>query len=614
MVIVVLGEQFLSELLTAGQTLAKQRGDALTVLLLSEDGLQPDWYKPADAIDTNQVALETLKADRPDQQITRWLEDNRPDMMAFVYDTHSDDERHLISKQLDPVLIRIRCPVALFNPGRDFRNRETEHPRTLIPYSGDSSSRFAVVTALQVNPNAQLTLIGTGPESKDEADRIARQEEFENSLGDFLDDPRITTRLILADNATDLLVTEAGNYDRIVIGAGKGNTFIRSMLGERIAISLNTIGQRLVNESPTSIVIVREYQGWLGSKISLAMARSETLLPTVTRAERVEIYKEVRRAARPRADFFTMIALSSAIAALGLILNSAAVIIGAMLIAPLMAAIIGMGLAMVHGDFRFLKTSAVATFQGALTAIAVGIVMGFANIDGAMTNEMVARTGPALLDLLIATLSGAAAAYALCRKNVSASLPGVAIAVALVPPLATVGLFLSLAEWSLAYGAFLLFMTNLAAIAFASGVVFTLVGFRPPNVPEEKAGRLLIFRRAFLGAGLLTLVVVTHLTVRSIDSLGEELLEHRIQQTIAEYISKEARGEVHLIDVDIVENTADLIHIIITAASTLDIKNVNFNKVVERLNAASNRDMKVSLVFAPMITQFGHAKDNSQAN
>ena len=140
-----------------------------------------------------------------------------------------------------------------------------------------------------------------------------------------------------------------------------------------------------------------------------------------------------------------------------------------------------------------------------------------------------------MLDLLVATVSGVAAAYALCRTSVSAALPGVAIAVALVPPLATVGLFLGIRDPALAYGALLLFLTNLAGITVASGVVFTLFGFRPPFVEEKDLHRIKLFQRSFLAAGLLLLIVFASLILISLaisllphlTALSDRLTAHR---------------------------------------------------------------------------------------
>ena len=284
--------------------------------------------------------------------------------------------------------------------------------------------------------------------------------------------------------------------------------------------------------------MVREYQGWLGSTLARILATGGGLFPDLDRSERIEAYRNIRRAARPGIDFFMMIGLSACIAGLGLVLNSPAVIIGAMLIAPLMSAIVGMGMAIVLGDTKFLLRSLGATLRGSAVAIAFGIAIGLFYLGREGTQEMLSRTGPTLLDLLVATLSGVAAAYALCRRNVSAALPGVAIAVALVPPLATIGLFLGMRDLQLAYGGFLLFITNLAGITCASGVVFTLFGFRPPNLGEKDLRRVKNFQRSFLAAGLLLLAVFSHLTVISVEDIAESNIENTVESVLTEHFAE----------------------------------------------------------------------------
>ncbi|MCP4452602.1 MAG: DUF389 domain-containing protein, partial [Planctomycetes bacterium] len=165
-----------------------------------------------------------------------------------------------------------------------------------------------------------------------------------------------------------------------------------------------------------------------------------------------------------------MIGLSAAIASLGLILDSGAIVIGAMLVAPLMSAIVGMGMAIIQGDLRFLLQTLRASLLGAAIAILTGFFFGLINFQDDTTHQILQRTEPSSLDLVVALISGVAAAYALCRNNVSNSLPGVAIAVALVPPLATVGVCLSIGLWGLAWGGFKLFLCNMVAIVFASAL------------------------------------------------------------------------------------------------------------------------------------------------
>jgi uncharacterized membrane protein len=137
------------------------------------------------------------------------------------------------------------------------------------------------------------------------------------------------------------------------------------------------------------------------------------------------------------------------------------------------------------------------------------------------------RTHPTLLDLGVALISGLAAAYAQCRRDSLSALSGVAIAVALVPPLATVGIGLTMLDGSIAGGASLLFLTNLSAIVTASSLVFLFFGFRPD--PGE---RFRVFGRSVIGVVVLLLAVSVVLTVLTVSSIRGTLLSSEIERVL----------------------------------------------------------------------------------
>jgi uncharacterized hydrophobic protein (TIGR00271 family) len=183
--------------------------------------------------------------------------------------------------------------------------------------------------------------------------------------------------------------------------------------------------------------------------------------------------------------FTVLIILSALIAALGLANDSAAVVIGAMLIAPLMTPMLGSAAAIVEGwTSRFIRAFMIVIY-GALLAIAVGFIVAIVIPrlfpGGPLTGEILARTAPNLADLGIALAAGTAGAYIMVRSEASSALPGVGIAVALVPPLAVVGITAGVGADELAVGALLLFVTNLLAIVFAAGLTFAIVGFGGPR-------------------------------------------------------------------------------------------------------------------------------------
>jgi uncharacterized hydrophobic protein (TIGR00271 family) len=200
--------------------------------------------------------------------------------------------------------------------------------------------------------------------------------------------------------------------------------------------------------------------------------------------------------------FAVMTTLSVIVAVMGLSANSAAVVIGAMLLAPLMQPVLATAACIAMALFRkSLRSFAVVTLA-TLWAIVLSYVLAALFVNGELPNEVTSRTAPDIRDLVVALAAGTAGAYATVRKDVSASLPGVAVAVALVPPLGAVGISLQAGNATFAWGAMLLYTTNLFAIVLAGVVVFVVTGFVPPR-------RLaMTFRRTALVSAVVGVLVV----------------------------------------------------------------------------------------------------------
>ncbi len=177
--------------------------------------------------------------------------------------------------------------------------------------------------------------------------------------------------------------------------------------------------------------------------------------------------------------FVVMLSLSVTVAAMGLSEDSAAVVIGAMLLAPLMVPVLGLAAALAMALPERIAMSLLRVSFATAGCIALAFLISAVLPDGALPKEVLARTSPDVRDLVVALAAGTAGAYATVRKDASAALPGVAVAVALVPPLATVGITLEAARPDLARGAMLLYSTNLAAIVAAGVVVFVATGVVP---------------------------------------------------------------------------------------------------------------------------------------
>jgi uncharacterized hydrophobic protein (TIGR00271 family) len=230
--------------------------------------------------------------------------------------------------------------------------------------------------------------------------------------------------------------------------------------------------------------------------------------------------------------------LSVLIATFGLAANSTAVIIGAMLVAPLMTPILAYSAAMVMGWPNRQIVSFVIVIAGSLGAI--GLALGVALVIPALAveplpAEVLARTTPNLLDLGIAIAAGAAGAYVTVRTKGLGSLPGVAIAVALVPPLSVVGVTLAAREYDLAQGAALLWFTNLAAIILAASVVFMLTGFVPRRRVELRQRRVQV---GFAIAACVVIGVAFPLAKHSQTNFQEAQNEQQLSNAVIDWIAE----------------------------------------------------------------------------
>ena len=235
-------------------------------------------------------------------------------------------------------------------------------------------------------------------------------------------------------------------------------------------------------------------------------------------------------ARRARLGRFTVLmGLSVLIATFGILADSTAVVIGAMLVAPLMTPIMATAAALVSGWPRRAALAGATVLGGAAFAIVLSgsvsrLIPTYADLIN--NSQITSRVSPTLLDLLIALAAGAAGAFALSREDVADSLPGVAVAVALVPPLAVVGVSLQAGSFGDAAGALLLFATNLVAIILAGGLVFVLAGFTPVGRLQLQSRRISTYAITVL-TGMVLIAVPLGLTGSQIATQTLEAEEAR---------------------------------------------------------------------------------------
>jgi uncharacterized hydrophobic protein (TIGR00271 family) len=247
------------------------------------------------------------------------------------------------------------------------------------------------------------------------------------------------------------------------------------------------------------------------------------------------VHSEISDGSEPALRFYILVAVSTLIASFGLIANSTAVVIGAMLVAPLMTPIFGISLALVRGEPKLLGRAARAEIVGVVAAVTMGFILGLLLGDIDPTHEMLSRTRPNLFDLIVAVLAGFAGAYALVDEKISPALPGVAIATAIVPPLANSGLCLALGEVRGGIGSFLLFFANFLSILIVASGTFISSGM----AKQYGAGANKIdFARRF-GLPILAFVLISGFLGHSLVQIyHERWLTKTIKTTLTEATSR----------------------------------------------------------------------------
>jgi uncharacterized hydrophobic protein (TIGR00271 family) len=460
--------------------------------------------------------------------------------------------------------------------------------RILVPLAGGPNATLAARYALRLAErwDGQVTVITVVDQRATKAEREAADKMLREALGQDAEHPRLAIHLVAAPKPRDGIRDAAADHDLVMIGASREGVVDRVLFGD--------VPEQVAAAVDIPVIIVKRPVGPVTGWARRALDRASGWLPQLSDEQRVAAYKAIRRAARPDIDYFMMTGLAAGIAALGLLLDSPAVIIGAMLVAPLMAAIVGLGMGIVMGDLRLLRLAASATLRGALLAIGVGMLGGWLAFGSPPTAEILSRTHPTLLDLGVALLSGAAGAYALCREDVSAALPGVAIAAALVPPLATVGIGLSTGNLAVAGGALVLFLANLIAIAAASAIVFLLFRFRPAAGVE----RLMILRRGVLGTVALLAIVTVILGGLTVNLINEASLNREVRAAVTAEVAQLDHAE--LVEVNITPLSQRGVHLDITIRSPYGVSYQQTVALQKGIAVRLNRTVELVLTVVPV--------------
>ena len=389
-----------------------------------------------------------------------------------------DHPKHF-QETVNGVMEEVSCEVLVMrlgsggsSGGDDLGSVKLRSEKVLVPCSGGRNSRVALQLAAHAMID-QTTAFFVEPDVDEVSESVgfAHLHRYVQRAGLSVEDVRCHVALdsdVFHGIRTEM---EKGDYGMLLIGAARYSSVRKKLYG--------VLPERLLKEG-VSLGVVRAARP-MGHRLRDSFERLLQLkVPQLNRKERILLFDEIEEKSRWSFDFAALMILATSIASLGLLADSAAVVIGAMLVAPLMMPLLGGGLALIQRNSPLWKRSMSAVLLGFFSALLIGFLLGLGArwLGMPLTSELLARGKPSLLDLGVALVSGMAASYCLARPKLSGALAGVAIAAALVPPIATTGICLAMGAYEVSRGAALLFGLNVVAIVVGASLNFYLAGIR----------------------------------------------------------------------------------------------------------------------------------------
>lgn len=305
-----------------------------------------------------------------------------------------------------------------------------------------------------------------------------------------------------------------------------------------------------------------------------------------------KVYEQIKENAKGDLDFYLLNLFSSIIITLGLIIDSGAVVIGGMLIAPLVWPIFLMSLAILMGRGRVLERALFTFAKATIIIFLVAVVIGFFMPDiFSQGQEILSRTNPTIFELAIALASGFIGAFIVAYPKLGSAMAGVVVAAALVPPLAVTGLAVSQNDMAAAGGSLLLFLSNLVAITFASGAMFLLARFRGPSTSEGKEIRRVNIRWFVI----LFIVVLIPLFLITTRTLRLEKREQIIKSVIVAELPEAKVTELNIVEAN------EVIAVHVTLRSPDSVTKWQVTKLTDILSRSLEQSVVLKMTVVPEV-------------
>ncbi|MDD4607093.1 MAG: DUF389 domain-containing protein [Patescibacteria group bacterium] len=307
-----------------------------------------------------------------------------------------------------------------------------------------------------------------------------------------------------------------------------------------------------------------------------------------------KVYDQLKEGSEGDLDFYTLSIFSAIIISLGLIIDNGPVVIGGMLVAPLVWPLLGLGISIVEGKKIFLWNALTVLAKAMLLILFFSFLIGLLIPAQTLGDQILMRTQPSIFELLIALAAGFIGAFIIGYPKIGSAIGGVAIAVAIVPPICVMGVTIAKGDLNQTAGAFLLVITNLIAIILASSLFFILANFKPPASKEAQTRR----RSGIIWTTIILIIITVTLGYLTQDIIRNDKLKENVNQILRNNID-----QVEIINNQIKNKDGVLyIETVIRTSNYLTEQNV---KILSQI-LASELDQSVDLSLSIIPTQLLH--------
>lgn len=404
--------------------------------------------------------------------VTRGILDTLREVKAslLILGTHrGEDGRFSLGTIVENVATTATCDVLIYRA-----EAKPDFYRIVVAADGSPESKVACQLGLMLaHQQTPMDAVYVQEYDRPEWEGFAH---IERSLEGLNGQDQVKRQVVTAHHFAAGLLNHVHEGDILIVGISESRRKQQWFSGE--------VSKDLLNRAPCPVLFAARSISERRPQNLIKRMRYEInhLMPTLSLIEQDEMAWQAHRMALPSVDYFVLIVIAASIASFGLLLNNTAVIIGAMLVAPLMQPLVALAIGVTTLSLELIRRGITTLLSGIGVALCVSFVVGFIMPHDTPTSEMLARGMPTWMDIGVALASGFIGAYATARKDIPAALAGVAIAAALMPPLCTVGLQIMLGNLELGLDAALLFLANIMGITFMALVVFIWLGMRPHKV------------------------------------------------------------------------------------------------------------------------------------